>query len=237
MSEGQAPGLPVLAHADDEAKGVASLYGAQPLLGSNATVAAFEAKAGDSTLVHLVAHGLLNTTSPLFSSLALAPQGSSSGAITVQDVYGLDLKKTDLVVLSACQTDLGAQSKGDDIVGLNRAFLYAGTPSTITSLWSVDDQATGLLMKSFYTHLKAGEGKAEALRSAQVEIMTSYPNPYYWAGFVLTGNPGVTRSFGASAPSATAVLGGLALAAIAVGVLALLLLAAGIGLFFRFRRR
>jgi len=97
-------------------------------------------------------------------------------------------------VLSGCQSQLGKRSRGDDIIGMSRAFIYAGTPSVIASLWSVDDEATQQLMVAFYTHLKYGQSKAEALRSAQLEIRQKYPNPYYWAGFVLTGDPGESRT-------------------------------------------
>jgi CHAT domain-containing protein len=93
-------------------------------------------------------------------------------------------------VLSACDTQLGKLSKGDDLVGLNRAFIYAGTPTVVASLWSVDDESTSLLMRSFYTHLKQGMSKAKALQAAQAETRKKYPHPYYWAGFVLTGDPG-----------------------------------------------
>src|SRR6202011_4149055 len=123
------------------------------LVGKDATEQAFRDQAGNNNLVHIAAHGQLNTGSPLFSKVVLAPDaaGKQDGSLEVHEVYELDLKKTELVVLSACQTSLGAQSKGDDIVGLNRAFIYAGTPSVIASLWSVDDQATSQLMTSFYT--------------------------------------------------------------------------------------
>jgi CHAT domain-containing protein len=116
----------------------------------------------------------------------------NDGSLTVRDVYNLNLSRTGLVVLSACETHLGAQSRGDDIVGLNRAFIYAGTPTVIASLWTVDDESTGAFMVSFYSHLRRGMSKAESLRAAQRETRNRYPHPYYWAGFVLTGDPGTT---------------------------------------------
>jgi CHAT domain-containing protein len=76
----------------------------------------------------------------------------------------------------------------DELVGLNRAFLYAGTPNVIASLWNIDDQATGLLMQKFYSHLRQGNGEAEALQKAQREVRAEYAHPYYWAAFVLTGD-------------------------------------------------
>jgi CHAT domain-containing protein len=84
---------------------------------------------------------------------------------------------------------LGEQSQGDDIVGLNRAFIYAGTPTVVASLWSVPERQTGELMLSFFRHLKSGKSKA-ALSAAQAEIRKEQPNPYYWAAFILTGDAG-----------------------------------------------
>ncbi|MCL4298819.1 MAG: CHAT domain-containing protein [Anaerolineae bacterium] len=100
------------------------------------------------------------------------------------------MKKTDLVILSACETNLGDLSEGDELVGLTRAFIFAGTPSVIASLWNVEDEATSLLMERFYTHLGEGMSKAEALRQAQIETREKFPNPYYWAAFVLSGDGG-----------------------------------------------
>jgi CHAT domain-containing protein len=93
----------------------------------------------------------------------------------------------DLVTLSACETGLGKVANGDDVVGLTRGFLYAGSSSIVSSLWKVDDQATGVLMTGFYNALK-NTGKREALRQAQLSARKTYPHPYYWASFQLTGS-------------------------------------------------
>jgi hypothetical protein len=107
------------------------------------------------------------------------------------------------VVLSACQTNVGAVSAGDEVVGLTRAFLFAGTPTVISSLWNVDDKATTVLMERFYTHLRAGMGKAQALQQAQRDVRAQYPHPYYWASFVLTGSAGTSVEVQATPPNAT----------------------------------
>jgi CHAT domain-containing protein len=190
VGQGQAKGLPALAFAEQEAQQVAALYQTQALVGAAATEAAFLAGASTHNILHLAAHAQLNRANPLFSRIVLAPAGASDGALEVHEIYGLDLQRADLVVLSACQTYLGETSAGDDIVGLNRAFLYAGAPTVIASLWNVDDQATSRLMVAFYARLRAGVGKAEALRAAQAEVRAAYPHFYYWAAFVLTGDPG-----------------------------------------------
>jgi CHAT domain-containing protein len=109
--------------------------------------------------------------------------------LEVREVYGLDLSNADLVVLSACETNLGELSAGDEIVGLNRAFIYAGSPSILASLWSVEDEAMKDLMVAFYSYLDGGHTKGEALRRAQTDMRKNprTASPYYWAGFVLTG--------------------------------------------------
>jgi CHAT domain-containing protein/Flp pilus assembly protein TadD len=190
VSQSRAEGQPVLSYADKEAAGVAKLYHTQPLLTGRATRAEFMKRAPAYNIVHIAAHAELNTHSPLFSRILLSPHGGDSGAIEVREVYGMNLARTNLVVLSSCQTQLGAQSKGDDIVGLNRAFIYAGASSVIASLWTVDDEATSLLMKAFYGYLKNGMSKPASLQAAQAATRNKYPHPYYWAAFVLTGVPG-----------------------------------------------
>jgi CHAT domain-containing protein len=194
MAHGQAEGLPILHYADQEVRAIAKLYNSQPLITPSATLTTFLARASDYSILHIAAHGQLNNNNPLFSKIILAPGANDDGSLDVHQIYSLNLAKANLVVLSACESQLGARSKGDDIVGLNRAFIYAGAPTVITSLWSVDDSATSELMISFYKHLQSGKAKAEALREAQADIKDKYPHPYYWAAFILTGDPGVASS-------------------------------------------
>ena len=190
IAQSLAPGLSALRHADEEARSVARLFGAHSLLTGRPTRAEFLKQASRYNMLHIAAHAEMNATSPLFSRILLSPGNDDSGAIEVREIYGMDLARTDLVVLSSCQTQLGRQSKGDDIVALNRAFLYAGASSVIASLWTVDDEATSFLMNSFYGHLKHGMSKAAALQAAQIATRKKYPHPYYWAAFVLSGDPG-----------------------------------------------
>ena len=112
-----------------------------------------------------------------------------NGYLRLPDIYNLRLN-ADLVVLSACQTALGKEIKGEGLVGLTRAFIYAGAPRVVASLWEVSDLATTELMKKFYRgmlqqHLPA----AAALRAAQVQMSLDprWASPYFWAGFVLQG--------------------------------------------------
>jgi CHAT domain-containing protein len=205
------PGLPPLRFAEKEAEDIARLFGTPPLTGASATESALRSQASNAGIVHLAAHGAYNPDNALFSTVYLTGDAQNDGRLEVNEVYSLDLTKlTDLVVLSACETDLGvggdAVSKGDEIVGLNRAFIYAGTPTVIASLWSVDDNATALLMKQFYTHLRAGLSKAEALQQAQRDVRATHPHPYYWAAFVLTGDPGTANTVPSPALSPRPVL-------------------------------
>ena len=192
------PDLPRLEHAAKEAALVAELFGSEPLLGTEASEGVVRARVGGAGVVHLAAHGTFNPVAPLFSRLWLAPDGEEDGLLNVHEVYELDLDRADLVVLSACQTQVGELSAGDEVVGLTRAFLY-GAPTVVASLWSVDDEATGVLMARFYEHLLAGKGKAEALQAAQAQVRADpahpeWAHPYYWASFVLSGDPGMVSA-------------------------------------------
>jgi len=180
-----------LPFAEREAKAIAELFGVEPLIGEAATESAVQEQVPQANILHLAAHGKFNPVAPLNSLIALAPDEENDGWLTVGESYGINLEHTDLVVLSACETNLGDLSAGDELVGLTRALIFAGTPSVIASLWAVEDEATSLLMERFYIHLKGGVGKAEALRQAQIEVRAEYPNPYYWSGFVLSGDPGL----------------------------------------------
>jgi CHAT domain-containing protein len=136
--------------------------------------------------IHFATHGQFNPEAPLKSALLLAPDSQSNGMLTVDKLYSLRLD-TNLVTLSACETGLSKIANGDDLVGLTRGFLYAGSSSIVASLWKVDDLATSELMVRFYKEMDKTD-KREALRTAQLETKKKYPHPYYWASFQLTGN-------------------------------------------------
>ncbi len=153
-------------------------------------------------ILHFAAHGLLNEQRPQFSGLVLSLPARSKGESGADDSLGagargdgllqayeiFNLKlRADLVVLSACETGLGKLVNGEGLMGLTRAFFYAGTPTVVASLWKVADDSTATLMTRFHSHLKDGKGKAEALRQAQLEMIMDGKRPYYWAAFVLIG--------------------------------------------------
>jgi CHAT domain-containing protein len=183
---------PPLYYAEREVKTISRHRNAHTLMGEQATESAFKHLAAQFPILQLAAHGELNTRNPFFSRVLLSSDEENDGALHVYEIYELDLSQADLVVLSACDTQLGKQSRGDDIIGLTRAFIYAGTPSVIASLWKVDDRATSDFMTAFYQQLRRGKSKAAALQTARMQTREKYPHPYYWAAFVLTGDPGTS---------------------------------------------
>jgi CHAT domain-containing protein/tetratricopeptide (TPR) repeat protein len=148
---------------------------------------------GQYRIIHIATHGLLNSRNPELSGLVFSlvdrrgdPQ---NGFLQAQEVYNLKLG-ADLVVLSACQTALGKEIRGEGLVGLTRGFMYAGVPRVVASLWKVPDQATTELMQKFYRGiLQQGLQPAAALRAAQFSMWKESRRsaPYYWAGFTLQG--------------------------------------------------
>jgi CHAT domain-containing protein/Tfp pilus assembly protein PilF len=145
-------------------------------------------------MVHFATHGLLNSEHPELSGIVLSlvdEQGEpQNGFLRLHEIYNLNLP-AELVVLSACQTALGKEIKGEGLIGLTRGFMYAGAACVVASLWKVDDEATAELMKRFYQKMLGPEKlrPAAALRAAQVSMWKEkrWQAPYYWAGFVLQG--------------------------------------------------
>jgi CHAT domain-containing protein len=144
----------------------------------------------DYKIIHFSAHSVIDDKKPTRSAIVLSYRQNlvGNGLLQTRDIYNLKLN-ADLVTLSACQTGLGQFIRGEGIEGLSRAFFYAGSSSVLMSLWSVNDQATYLLMERFYRHLKSSEPLMGALRNAKLEMIQSrtLSHPYYWAGFVING--------------------------------------------------
>lgn len=115
------------------------------------------------------------------------PEGIDNGVLTAQEVAQLNLQGLELAVLSACQTGLG-EIKEDGVIGLQRGFKKAGAQTLIISLWSVNDAATQLMMTTFYTNLISGSSRQQAFRAAQDVVRSQYPEPHYWAPFILLDN-------------------------------------------------
>jgi CHAT domain-containing protein len=148
--------------------------------------------------LHIATHGLLNAERPQFTGLVLTLVGNKSedGFLRTDEVFNLRLGAP-LVMLSACETGLGKEKRGEGVMGLTRAFMYAGAPTVGVSLWSVADRSTAELMTDFYKRLlsssstnPAGLPASAAMRDAQLAMIAGkkYSAPFYWAPFVLVGD-------------------------------------------------
>ena len=183
--------------------------GVRSLTGAQATKQVLE-KIQAPTILHIATHGFFKappsqpTGAPaalvenplLFSGLVLAgakvqpPNPNDNGILTALEFTGINLLGTQLAVLSACDTGNGELSTGEGVYGLRRALVIAGSESQLFSLWRIDDNFTPTLMKSYYERLLAGDGRSEALRQTQLELLHSqqYSHPHYWASFIASGN-------------------------------------------------
>ncbi|HVO83033.1 MAG TPA: CHAT domain-containing protein [Syntrophobacteria bacterium] len=213
-----ATGLSSLPEAEAEVREVSALFDKKLLLtGREATKPSVKRYAGQYDIVLLSTHGEMLESSPLKSNLRFTPSPSDDGKLTVNEIFDLDIK-ANLVTLSACETALARGEwrtfpQGDDLIGLSRAFIHAGTPSILASLWRVSDDSTVELMLDFYRNLRSMP-KAEALRQAQLHLLGSsaasaggtktakpspstpdrdtmpaeWAHPFYWAPFILVGD-------------------------------------------------
>lgn len=176
-----------LPFAEKEAQRVAWTFpDADVITGTEATETWVRQHIGNYGIVHLATHGEYDPNLPLLSAIHLAPDGENDGRLTAREVFALSLN-ADLVALSACQTGLGRLTSGDEVIGLNRSFVYSGTRQILSSLWRVDDVSTAVLVKHFYRNMRE-EDRAEALRRAQLEVRSRYPHPAHWAGLFLLGD-------------------------------------------------
>ena len=177
----------------------------------------FKKEAEDYDLIHIATHGVMNEYNPSKSYVLMAPSTNDDGKLTVDEIFNLDLN-ADFITLSACETGLGDLSDGDELVGLSRAFIYAGTSAVIVSLWKVDDISTSLLMTKMHQLVDAGMPLSTALAQAQRDLInsnfnprvsrgmrsiewhsnlhdvvnskeTKFASPYFWAPFIIIGNP------------------------------------------------
>jgi CHAT domain-containing protein len=144
----------------------------------------------DFRYLHFATHGIVDEVSPELSRIYLQESDKEDGNIFSGEIFNLKLN-ADLAVLSACETGLGKYSKGEGVIGLSRALVYAGARSIVVSFWPVADESTAQLMTEFYRQLvgRAGVSPRVALRTAKLKLGGGQPYgaPYYWAPFVLIG--------------------------------------------------
>ncbi|MBM4273475.1 MAG: CHAT domain-containing protein [Deltaproteobacteria bacterium] len=195
--QGKELSYPPLGETENEVRAIAGLFGVKPeppdiLL----NLAASETRLRQAPLqtyryLHFATHGDLagkvqGINEPFILLGQVENQDQDNGFLTLSKVLGLKLD-ADMVVLSACLTGRGKVMEGEGVAHLARAFQQAGARSVVVSLWEVADAPAVEYMVTFYTHLKAGKGRAEALRLARQHMKTKYPNPYHWAPFILHG--------------------------------------------------
>ena len=178
LSESATPNI------DDEIRILSGLFpDAVTLSGAKATRANLFKAAPSARYLHLASHGYFRRDNPMFSFLKLTDSN-----LHFYNLVDLELK-AEMVTLSACHTGVNKVFPGDELHGLVRGFLYAGAPSVVASLWAVNDQSTAEFMRVMYSQLRKGESKRVALRCAQLATKEAYGHPYYWAPFILMGNP------------------------------------------------
>ncbi|HTY40323.1 MAG TPA: CHAT domain-containing tetratricopeptide repeat protein [Thermoanaerobaculia bacterium] len=180
-----------------EVEEIAALYAPKSVayLGADATEEKAKSIGRDVPLIHFATHAIINERFPLDSALVFTipehpKEGQDNGLLQAWEIFEQMRIDADLVTLSACDSGLGKEMGGEGLIGLTRAFQYAGARSVLASLWKVEDKATAELMKHFYTYLKSGMTKDEALRHAQIDLIhsTAYSNPRDWAAFQLNGD-------------------------------------------------
>ncbi len=186
--------------AEEEVVQINELLNGDLWVGEKATEANFKANAHEYRIIHLAMHGLLDDKNPLNSELVFAKSEESNedDYLSIPEIYNLNLH-SDLVVLSACNTGFGLFQKGEGNISMARAFTYAGSASVIMSLWKVPDFNTQKIMVTLYKNLTNSMRKGESLREAKIKYIEEiedplHAHPYYWAGFVLTGDGGQISS-------------------------------------------
>lgn len=204
LSSGAGGGrLGPLPHAEEEVNAIQRQYGparSRVFVGAAATERVVKSEIGRHGILHFATHGVIDNEAPMYSHILLSQAnalGNEDGLLEAREVINLDLK-TDLVVLSACETARGRVGAGEGVIGLSWAFWLAGCPTTVVSQWKVESRSTAALMADFYRRLGGLPGRgwhgsrpvAAALRGAALELMRSeeYRHPFYWAGFVVMGS-------------------------------------------------
>jgi CHAT domain-containing protein len=165
------------------------------LIGDEATKTAFLQLSGKFPVMHLATHAVANNNAEELSFIAFAPTNDKNNYLLyTQEIYGLPLEKTGLVILSACETNEGRLVKGEGILSLSRAFAYAGCPNIITSLWKADDVSTAYITQRIHHYLQQDFGVAKALQQAKIDYLNDkninprFKQPYYWSHLVFIGN-------------------------------------------------
>lgn len=185
-------GNAVLKGAKEEVTNINSFINGNALYNKQASESMFKKSASEYSMLHLAMHGETDNSDPLNSQLVFENGGlGEDGLLHAWEIYNMQLK-SNLVVLSACNTGTGKLRNGEGVMSIARAFTYAGCPSIVMTLWSVSDLSSTNLMESFYKNLSEGNNKSEALQKAKINYIlnsgTAGSHPFYWAGYVMVGN-------------------------------------------------
>lgn len=177
--------------AETEVRQLAQLFpDNQVFMGAQATKSNFRQVVSRSPVVHVAAHAEADELDPLYSRILLANEDGRQNFMEAHEVIGLDMGRTALVTLSACESGLGRVADGDEVLGFTRSFLAAGSSSLIVSLWPVADDATSVLMQTLYGDLRKGKDVQQAMQAGQLAVLArpGMAHPFFWAPFNLVGN-------------------------------------------------
>lgn len=179
-----------LLFSEYEVDKLGELFDGFVLKNREATISNFKKYAKDYGIVHLAMHTIIEDNNPMYSKLVFTKSDSSNGYLHAYELYNSEIS-AQLVVLSACNTGIGLLRRGEGIVNLARGFVYSGVPSIVMTLWEVDDKSGSEIMAGFYTYLKDGKSKNEALRLAKLDYLKSVPqfraHPYFWSAYIIMG--------------------------------------------------
>lgn len=197
---GMAPSIQFSNHQDSlpwtqkELEAIQEIFDGQYFYGADANKALFKQEAEAYNIIHLATHGIVNMRNPMRSRLSFGPNEplneQEEDALYAYEIHNLSLN-ANLVVLSACETGFGKTVRGEGVLSLARAFLFAGAPSVVTTLWEVNDFTSAALIELFYANLAQGMSKPEALRQAKLTFLSKTDeisgHPTYWASFIIIG--------------------------------------------------
>lgn len=174
-----------------ELEAIQRIYDGDYFYGSAANKVLLQTKASDYNIIHLATHGIVNMQNPMRSMLSFGEEDNEKDALYAYEIHNLSIQ-ANLVVLSACETGFGKTIQGEGVSSLARAFLFAGAPSVVTTLWEVNDFTSAALIELFYKNLSKGMNKAEALQAAKLTFLSKTDeisgHPTYWASFITLGN-------------------------------------------------
>lgn len=179
-----------LPHSEKEAENAASYFNSELFLRDKATETSFKANSPQAGIIHLACHAFFDKYSPLDSFVLLTRDSRNDGMLKTTEIFNLSLPKHPLVVLSACKSAKGSMTDGDDLIGLSSAFFCAGASQIVATLWSVSDQATEHVMRSFYRHFAESGNASESLTALRRDMIKERRPMKDWAPFILIGGVG-----------------------------------------------